>query len=47
LAAFYRMPVEDLIRNESEMDGEREHWTMKGAVQWSKPEKLRRAGFRR
>lgn len=47
LAAFYRMPVEELIRNESEMDGEREHWTMKGAVQWSKPEKLRRAGFRR
>lgn len=47
LAAFYRMPVEDLIRNEGEMDGDREHWTMKGAVQWSKPEKLRRAGFRR
>jgi len=47
LAAFYRMPVEDLIQKESEMGGDRERWAMKGAVQWSDDEKLRRAGIRR
>ena len=47
LAAYYRMPVEDLIKSEQELGGDAERWTMKGAVQWSDDEKLRRAGIRR
>lgn len=47
LAAFYRMPVEDLIKSERELGGNAERWSMKGAVQWSSDEKLRRAGIRR
>jgi len=47
LAAFYRMTPEDLIRSERDLGGDAERWSMKGAVQWSDPEKLRKAGFRR
>lgn len=47
LAAYYRMPVDELLKNEIEMGGDAERWSMKGAVQWSDDEKLRRAGIRR
>lgn len=47
LAAYYRMPVEDLIKSEDDLGGDAERWSMKGAVQWSDDEKLRRAGIRR
>ena len=47
LAAYYRMPVEELIKAEQDLGGDAERWSMKGAVQWSDDEKLRRAGIRR
>lgn len=47
LAAYYRMPVEELIRGEDKYQGDSERWSMNGAVQWSDDEKLRRAGIRR
>jgi len=47
LAAYYGMDVNELIQGEETYGGDRERWSMKGAVQWSDPEKIRRAGFRR
>lgn len=46
LAAFYGMPVEQLIGNEQELGADRENWNIKGAVQWSDKEKIRRLNRR-
>ena len=47
LSAFYGIPVEQLIENEDVMQPDSERWEMKGSVQWSDREKLKRAGIRR
>jgi len=46
LAAFYGLPVEQLIGQESELGADRENWNIKGAVQWSDKEKIRRLNRR-
>lgn len=47
LSAFYGIPVEQLLENEQSMAPDSERWEMKGSVQWSDQQKLKRAGIRR